>query len=300
LAAGLIIGLFLFFRNDIRAAVERYFKKAKHPPTIKDMVDEARGTRGNFIQMRFRQLYDLLEVADKEDAYERYCGICGMLAIAGALAALLIGNLFLIPVAALIGLFVPVLYLQVTVIGHIRHDQREIQTALSIVTSSYERTGNLYRAIKENIEYIHEPVKSEFEWFIQQKEFITPDVKNLLNEMKHHFKNMIWREWCEAMMICQQNSSKRNILNPIVDKLRNIELVQIKLDAMMYRPVKEFATLGVISFSIYPMIYFMNHAWFSVLVDTIPGKLAITASCGALLYALNALMKAVKPLEYTR
>lgn len=47
-----------------------------------------------------------------------------------------------------------------TAASYKKHLNEELETAISIITTSYLRTEDLIRAVKENLPYINEPVKA--------------------------------------------------------------------------------------------------------------------------------------------
>jgi hypothetical protein len=295
-----ITGLFIYFGVDIRRLSEIEPGLLNRPKTARRIIEEANGISVNFISKRFKSLHELLRVSGREKSYGFYCRISAILAVCGAAAAILMGNVFLAPVLFLIGLFFPLLVAFVTATGYTRQRDREVQTALSIVTSSYMRTENLLQAVYENLPYIHEPVKSAFKELLAQNRFITSNVERALNSIKFLINNDTWREWCEAMVLCDHDRTNKYMLEPIISKLRNMESVQIKLDAQLHKPLRDFTTLLVMTVINFPILYFINRDWWNSLIYTIPGKIAITITFSALLYALFAAMKAVKPLEYKR
>jgi hypothetical protein len=294
------LGLLLIIGIPLRQLTGDITQLARKPPTMRQIVEQTTNTGGSFVSHLFSQLRSTLQLTGNGASYNRYCRICVILATSFAAAALFFGNPFLAPVAALIGLFTPILYLNIAGTGRIRQESREIQVALSIITSSYKRTHSLLKSVDENIEHIHEPVYSVFKKFQGQNQFITSHVEQSLMDMKGNINNDVWREWIEAMILCQHDRSKIDMLDPIVNKLRNMDTVQMALDAMLYKPVKDFATMIFIALGIFPVIYFINHAWFSILVGTLYGKLAITVTFIALLFSLNAVKNSVRPLEYKR
>ena len=52
----------------------------------------------------------------------------------------------------------PIWYLRSTAASYKKHLNEELETAISIITTSYLRTEDLIRAVKENLPYINEPV----------------------------------------------------------------------------------------------------------------------------------------------
>jgi hypothetical protein len=177
---------------------------------------------------------------------------------------------------------------------------REMQVVLSIITSSYKRTNSILKSVVENIDYFHEPVYSIFLRFKAKNTLVTSNVEQSLVELKGEIQNDVWREWCEAMILCQHDHSKVDMLDPIVGKLRSIDEEQTKLDALLYKPIEDFTKVLVIVLGIIPAFYFINRAWFFILIGTLQGKLAITGTFIALLFALTRLKKVMKPIEYRR
>jgi hypothetical protein len=299
-SVGVIAGLFLLFGIRFRQFSNDITQLARHPPTMKQIVEEANGIPSNFIKRRFEQLRDMLSESGREAAYGKYCRVSACLAAVCGMLAIFMGNPFLAPVLALIGLFSPLLYLQVSAMGHTKQQNAEMQTAMSIVTSSYMRTKIFLQSVAENIDYIHEPVKAVLKQFLAQNQFITTNVEKSLMDLKTRINNDVWKEWCEALILCQHDRTKMDMLDPIINKLRNMDAVQTDLDTMLYKPVKDFTLMMVLAISFFPILFFLNRAWFDILVNTIPGKIAVTFTFAALLYGLFACMKAVKPLEYRR
>ena len=66
----------------------------------------------------------------------------------------------------------PIWYLRSTAASYKKHLNEELETAISIITTSYLRTEDLIRAVKENLPYINEPVKANFEAFVYEAELI--------------------------------------------------------------------------------------------------------------------------------
>jgi tight adherence protein B len=113
-------------------------------------------------------------------------------------------------------------------------------------------------------------------------------------------KNDVWKEWCEAMILCQHDRTKADMLDPIINKLRNMDSVQTELDAMLYKPIGVFMTMLVLVLINFPILFFLNREWFNILIYSNPGKLAVTITFAVLLYSLFALIRAIRPLEYKR
>ena len=176
----------------------------------------------------------------------------------------------------------------------------ETETTLSIITSSYLRTENIISAVSENLNCIHEPLRNVFAEFLTQTQYINASIEHALAGMKRHVDNNVFREWCDTMILCQRDHTMKSMLEPTIAKLSDMRLVQSELNTMLYKPIRDFVMMAVTALMTIPILFFLNRAWFDNLFLTMAGKISLAVLCVALLYSLQSLIKAVKPLEYKR
>ena len=293
-------GLFIIFGIDAKELFFKSINLFKRPQTMKNICRKADGRNGNFITKKFVLLKDVLKLTGREKEYDRFVLACAAASAVCAAAAAIAGNYFLVPVAALIGLFLPILYACIASRGYRKQINTEIQTSMSIVTLTYSRTQNLLTAVSENVDYLHEPVRAVFKNFLSECDLLTSNVEAAIRHMKGMIQNDVWKEWCEALILCQRDRANIDMLDPIITKMRNIDSVQTELDAILYKPVRDFLALVILMLVNFPIIYFLNKDWWRYLVFSVPGKIAVTITFGALLFALFAVMRAIRPLEYKR
>ena len=74
------------------------------------------------------------------------------------------------------------------------------QARISIITTSYLRTEDLIRAVKENLPYINEPVKANFEAFVYEAELINANLTSAINSLKMKVPNRVFHEWCNILI----------------------------------------------------------------------------------------------------
>ncbi len=90
----------------------------------------------------------------------------GTLFVVGCAVAIAIGNPFLIPVRG--RLCHDSVRLRRTLDTYERHVKAELETALSIITTSYVRSDSIIDAVAENIDYLKPPVRGIFESFLAE------------------------------------------------------------------------------------------------------------------------------------
>ena len=82
----------------------------------------------------------------------------------------------MVPILGIGFSLIPIWYLRSTAASHKKHLNEELETAISIITTSYLRTEDLIRSVKENLPYINEPVKANFEAFVYEAELINANI----------------------------------------------------------------------------------------------------------------------------
>ncbi len=93
------------------------------------------------------------------------CALSLFLAAMGAVICIVIQNYLMLPVlAAGMGL-IPFWYVLFTSHSYKKLMNNEIETGLSIITSSYLRSESIITAVEENIHYLNPPVADVFRGF---------------------------------------------------------------------------------------------------------------------------------------
>ena len=176
----------------------------------------------------------------------------------------------------------------------------EMETALSIITTSYLRNESIITAVQENISYLNLPISNVFQSFLTQAKMINVNVKQALSDMKPKLNHYVFSEWVDAMIACQEDKTLKTTLSPIISKLSDMRIVSAELDYLMYEPLKEFITMALLLVANIPLIYFLNSDWYSVLVNTAFGKGILAISAFAILVSFAAVIRLTKPIEYKR
>jgi hypothetical protein len=216
----------------------------------------------------------------------------------GALVSLLLNNLFLIPILGAGFAFAPVWYLRSTAASYKKHLNEELETAISVITTSYLRSGDLLKAVKENIPYLNPPIKSHFEAFITESEMLNANMISTINTLKMKIPNQIFHEWCNTLIQCQSDRSMKNTLTFTVQKFSDIRIIQSELESIINEPKKEAITMMFLVIGNIPLLYVLNHSWFETLMFTTPGKITLAICCAIVLFSFTRIMQLSKPIEY--
>lgn len=269
--------------------------------TLRDKVLTRKGKKkSRRITVELRRIKDALEQTGKGNQFTVACAASLLLMIVGCVIAIMIDNPFLVPVFAIAFAMIPFIYAKRTVAYYDNHVKEELETALSIITTSYVRTDDIVSAVKENIQYLKPPVKDIFAGFVAENMMISSDVKQSIRHLKEKVNNSIFAEWCETLIACQDDRTLKDTLMPIVTKLTDVRIVNNEIKGMLSSARIEYYMMAGMVVGNIPLLYFLNKDWFNALMFTTLGKLVL-AICGLVIIVTAVLMlRFTKQIEYRK
>lgn len=215
---GLTAGFFMLFGISPMEFTEGIFSRIlAKPNSIKSQINEAtRRKKPNLLRREITEAQEILRLTNRTHMFGILCACSLGLAAAGICISAAIGNLFLAPVLAIGLMFVPFWYVKTTATNYKKAISSELETALSIITTAYLRNEDIITSIEENVHYLNAPVKSVFENFISRIKLSNPDLTAAILDMKQHIDNEVFHEWCDSLILCQNDRSLKSTLTPIV------------------------------------------------------------------------------------
>lgn len=243
---------------------------------------------------------DILAATGKENRFTMMIILSLILMVVGSFFAVTMNNMFILPVFAIGFALMPFWYLKFLAIKWKKELNNELETALSIITTSYLRCESIITAIDENIDYINPPVYDVFKAFLMQTKLINSNIKIALNGLKDKVDSPVFHEWVNAVIDCQEDKNLKSTLTPIVSKLSDMRIVSAELDYLLFEPVKEFISMTVLLVGNIPLMYFLNRDWYETLMYNTLGKVVL-AICGSILFvSIAGVVRLSKPIEYRR
>lgn len=218
----------------------------------------------------------------------------------GIIVSILINNIFLMPVLAVAFAMIPFFYITSTLSLYEKQTKQELETALSIITTSYERSDDILLAVRENIEYIKPPLRETFMAFEGEATAVSSNIKRALLNLREKVDNDIFREWVDTLILCQDDRTLKDTLQPIVQKLADVRIVNNELSTMIASVRNEYWMMVALVIGNIPLLYLLNKEWFHTLLFSTPGKL-VCGICGVVIFVTALFMKKfTKPIEYKR
>ncbi len=297
MAVAFCAGLFLLFGVNPAELAKRLFHR--RAPTFEDHLSAVRGIpRANFLQAQFARTDEILCITGRGAQIARYKRLSVLFAIVGAGIGVVLFNPLLAAVLALFGLLIPHFTVQMSLFRFQKESRDELFTALSLVTSSYTRTGNLEWAVEENIDHIHPPVESVFAEFLRQCRVVDPSVSRALTKVRGMLDQAIWREWCDAMQLCIVNPAQQKMLHGIVEKCGRQNRAQNELDSLLPRSLQQMFLVMAMALSNIPVLCFLFGDFKTILFQSIQGKCALAVMAGAVLFSIYKAVHAARPVTY--
>lgn len=269
--------------------------------SLKDRIKIERGRKkSRKIPAELQKIQVALTATGKGGQFTVICAISLALFICGGMFGALIDNIFLVPILATALSCLPFIYAKTLISYYEKHIEDEIETALSIITSTYRRGDDLVTAVNENISSLKPPINDIFKAFIGDATVISPDIKDALQRLRGKIDNNIFKEWVDTLIQCQDDRTLKDTLTPVIAKLSEVRLVNSELKTMLYEPRKEYYMMVAMVVGNVPLLYMLNKSWFGSLMYTLPGKFVL-ALCGlTIMVTAILMMKFTKPIKFRR
>lgn len=228
---------------------------------------------------KLQKLRNSMEASGKGKYFPLLFTASGLLVFLGIAIAAWLKNWFLAPTLVVALGTLPMTYASNVIREYEKSIRDEMETALSVITNAYLRMDDITAAIKETITYVKPPMRQLFEKYLVDVA-INPAKKEALYRLRSRLDDQIWFEWVTTLIQCQDDRSLRENLQPIVEKLTDVRLVndQVKGDIASAR--SEYFAVAAFLFVNYPMMYAINPDGFQMLIETTVGK-AITGFVAA-------------------
>lgn len=300
--AGFIIGAFLLLGLSPMEFTDGLFGfLTRKNKSIREEINEAvLRKKQSFLRREITEVQQILTITGRSSRFSIICAASLVFFAAGASLAILIGNVFLVPVMAVGMMFIPFWYIRLTATYYKKNIAAELETALSIITTAYLRSEDILTAVEESVQYLNPPVRSVFTGFLTQVKLIDPDFDKALHSMKPKIENEVFREWCDAIAACQHDRSLKTTLTPIVSKLSDMRIVNAELEYLVFEPRKEFIIMALLVAGNIPIMYFLNKDWYHTLMHTAVGQIILAVCAAAIFISTAFVIRLTKPIEYRR
>lgn len=289
-------------RSRVRASVSRLQQpdvNKRKKETAKNYVRRINGKAAeNFADRSRKQALEVFERTGQRERYRKTLQASLVASVGGAALGLWLRNPFLAIVLAVGFYFLPLWWTQFALYRYDQAINEELETALSLITTSYTRNSDILMAVSENLNNINEPVKSVFTVFCNNLRYVDANAPAQIERMKGALDNPIWRQWCDSLILCQADHTLRDTLTPIVNKFSDLKAQQEENATKMMLPLRRAVGMIGLTLGIIPVFYISNRDWFNNLVSTTFGQVSLVITAVVVLVTINAAIKLSKPIQF--
>lgn len=295
----LIVAIVCFLNLTPQQITEELMRLTTPKVTLREKARNMRaGKKKKSLGSKLAYTQTALAAMGQENKFALVCCASLVLFAAGAVVAVLIDNIFLLPALSVAFALIPFIYVRNSLSQYEKHIKTDLETTLSTITTSYIRNEDIILAVRENLDYIKPPLRACFNAFIGDAVAVSSSVKQALRNLKEKVDDDIFREWCDALIRCQDDRALVDTLHPIVAKLTDVRVVNSELSTMMAAVRTEYYTMVGLVVGNIPLLYVLNKDWFHTLIYETPGKIVLGVCGAVIIVTYMFLLKFTKPVEY--
>lgn len=295
----LIVAIVCFLNLTPQQITEDLMRLTTPKVTLREKARNMRaGKKKKSLGSKLAYTQTALAAMGQENKFALVCCASLVLFAAGAVVAVLIDNIFLLPALSVAFALIPFIYVRNSLSQYEKHIKTDLETTLSTITTSYIRNEDIILAVRENLDYIKPPLRACFNAFIGDAVAVSSSVKQALRNLKEKVDDDIFREWCDALIRCQDDRALVDTLHPIVAKLTDVRVVNSELSTMMAAVRTEYYTMVGLVVGNIPLLYALNKDWFHTLIYETPGKIVLGVCGAVIIVTYMFLLKFTKPVEY--
>ena len=295
----LIVAIVCFLNLSPQQITEDIMRLATPKVTLREKARNMRaGKKKKSLGSKLAYTQTALAAMGQENKFALVCCASLVLFAVGAVIAVLIDNIFLLPALSVAFALIPFIYVRNSLSHYEKHIKTDLETTLSTITTSYIRNEDIILAVRENLDYIKPPLRACFNAFIGDAVAVSSSVKQALRNLKEKVDDDIFREWCDALIRCQDDRALVDTLHPIVAKLKDVRVVNSELSTMMAAVRTEYYTMVGLVVGNIPLLYVLNKDWFHTLIYETPGKIVLGVCGAVIIVTYMFLLKFTKPVEY--
>ena len=299
----MLAGLFTLFKIspfELIEDINKFFLKRKKETLKSKILEVTKIEKEKGIKYIVKETKEILRLSGRSNAFFAIIILSIVLSVIGMFIAISINNYTLIPVLGIGFSLLPFWYVKLIAFKWKNELNEELETALSVITTSYIRSDSIITAIEENIDYLNPPVESIFREFLLDSKLINSNIKMALEKLSRKIDNDIFKEWVDSIITCQEDRTLKVTITPIIAKLSDMRIVSGELNNMLYEPVKEFIMMAALVIFNVPLLYFLNKDWYDTLMHTVVGKGVLSITSIILFIGISGVVKHSKPVEYRR
>lgn len=156
-----------------------------------------------------------------------------------------------------------------------RDNNEKLEIYMSLVTNAYMQSGDIESAIIDNYSRMdtREAAAKPFEMFIAQSTG-NANTKQCILAMKNNIDNEYFKQWCDKLALCRDNSKLKYILPYVVNRMRRRRTLDSETVTACHKNYKDFIVVCVMALFMTLVIPMLQPTWKYVMENTVACKIA--------------------------
>lgn len=223
----------------------------------------------------------MLTAAGMKARLQTYQRLALALGAAGILVGAAIGNVL---AAAVLGIglaAMPLLIIRIRTGDYQRSLYESLESGMGIITNAYVSSGDLIRAVEDNLRLIPAPVDGVFRQFLSRVQLVDASVLKALEAMKGQIDNRYWTDWVNTLIQCQYDKTLRYALPGIVERLGAMRRIRMETDTLLQKQISDYVVTVFLLLASIPVMAWMMPDWYEMLTQTVAGQVTLAAVLAA-------------------
>ena len=268
-------GLFILMDVRPRDVTDELKKPFEREVNRKKSIRFITGKKPSAVQRMMEEAVTMLDASGMGEQVSTYRNMAILMAVAGFLFGMVIDNI-LVSIVLGVGLaMTPLTIIRMRTADYKRMVNEKLEMAMSSVTNSYVATGNLLTAVENVLPMLPAPVNTIFQRFVADLQYVDGNAIRAIQHMREASDNWYWIEWCNALIQCQDDVSLNRTLSGIVERLSESRQIQLEVDTTLRKHMSDYVVTVLLVLGSIPLMGFMIPDWYSMLMDTVPGKITL-------------------------
>ena len=290
-----IIGLFLITNTRLADFTEALRKPFEARIERGERIRTLTGKKANRFQRMAREAADMLDASGHGEQLHAYQQISAALAVAGFLFGLVMQNIAASIVLSIALAVLPLSFIRFRASDYRRFLMEKLEIAMSSVTNSYIAVGDLQLAVQNVLHLLPEPTDAIFRRYLTELQYIDGNQRRAIETMREEVDVWHWKEWCNALIQCQEDQGLRYSLPGLVERMSEQRQLMTEADGVMRRQMTDYLLIVLVVLGSIPLMGLMMPDWYDKLMYTLPGKITLAVMLGSILATSLWVSRAVMP-----
>ena len=291
----IIIGLFLITGTRFSDLLDGITKPFQKNIERKKRIQRITGKKPNRQQRMANEAAEMLAASGHGEQLDVYRQISIALAALGFLFGLVMDNIAAAIVLGMSLAVLPTVFIRLRAGDYKKLLYEKLEIAMSSVTNSYIAMGDLQLAVENVLHLLPEPADGIFKRYLTEMQYISGNHRQALEKLRDEVDLWHWKEWCNALIQCQEDKGLRYSLPALVERMSEQRQLTTEADAAMRRQMTDYMMIVLVVLGSIPLMGLMMPDWYAKLMYTVPGKITLAIVLAIILATSLWVSRAVIP-----